>query len=52
MYGSLSYSSSLGGGPIGPGEETKFTARGGDELGEGGGDDGGNGDLNICVDGL
>jgi hypothetical protein len=38
---------------MGPGDETKFTARGGDEIGEeGGGDDGGNGDLNIFVDGI
>lgn len=53
VYGSLSYSSSLGAGPIGPGDDTKFTARVGEEVGEeGGGDDGGKGDLNTFVDGL
>lgn len=53
MYGSLSYSSSFGAGPIGPGDETKLTACGGDEIGEeGGGDDGGKGDLKTFVDGF
>ncbi len=37
---------------MGPGDETRFTARPGEETGEEGiGDDGGNGDLNTFVDG-
>lgn len=50
VYGSWSYSSSGGAGPIGPGDETRFTAQEGEEGGEkGGGDDRGNGDLNTFL---
>lgn len=46
MYGRSSYSVSAGGGPIGPGDETRFTRRVGEDIGEegGGGEEGGMGD--------